>query len=174
MKYWKYYLIREQSGEPKEFPQLYAIALSKEDKSLFEEYRDMRFFHCVKSNEELHEKVDLLNFNRLRLKISTLRSINDFGLPVRVDLQTTCSEEENVVLYHDKLYDRIINMRLPNPRIFTKKYAKELQEIGYTESYLFSKELDYQTSIEFSKESTKIDVDEFKVFMKLYGYTMKG
>lgn len=174
MKYWKYYLIRDHCGELREFPQLYAIALTKDDKSLFEKYRDMRYFHAITSNEKLIEKEDLLNFNRLRLKISAFRSINEFGLPMKITMQTTCSEEENVVLYHDKLNDKLINMNLPNPHIFLKKYAKDLKEIGYTESYLFSKELDYQTSIDLSKESTRIDVDEFKVFMKLYGYTMKG
>ena len=174
MKYWMYYQIRNSDGDLLAYKKLYAMALTKEDKGLFEKYRNMNLFICEKTKRDRPDKNDVLNFNRYRLKLSTFQSINEFGLPTRVDIQTTCDEEEKTVLYYDKLEERLLQINLPNPKIFSKRYLKYLQTLGYQETHNFAYEIGYMRNIEYSKDVTKVTVDEFKVFMKLFGYTMKG
>ena len=174
MKYWKYYQIRNSDGELLTYKKLYAIALKKADKELFEKYRRMELFLCEKVTGENIMKDDSFNLNLFRLKLSSFHSVNEYGLHTRIDIQTTCLEEENVVFYHDKLEEKMLNMLLPNPEIFLPKYRDYLSILGYDYTYSFANELDYMKNVQQSKLSTKETVDEFKVFMKLYGYTLKG
>ena len=174
MKYWKYFQIRNPDGDLLTCKKLYAIALTKADKELFERYRKMDMFICEKVTTEKPEKDESVNFGLFRLKLTSFHSVNEFGLHTKINIQTTCIEEENTVFYYDRLEEKLLNMKLPSPNIFNKKYRKYLNILGYDTTYSCANELDYLSNVKQSKLSLKTNVDEFKVFMKLYGYTMKG
>lgn len=173
--YYLYYLLANDKKEFLETPRLYAIASDKEQKKLFESFRDMSLFACKKMDSKMILSLDYrIELERLRLHISTLRSINEFGCPMKLDVQTTLEEEEKVVLYHDNLYSQLVSHYIPSIKLFTRDIRKSLMEMNYEEIYMFSNELSYKECVDMSKKSICTVVDEFKVFMKLYGFTVKG
>ena len=170
-----YYLLANDKKEFLKSPRLYAIASDKEQKKIFENFRDMSLFACKKMDSKMILSLDYrIELERLRLHISTLRSINEFGCPMKLDVQTTLEEEENVVLYHDKLHDHLVSHYIPSIKLFKRDIQKSLTEMNYEELYMFSNELSYEECVKMSKRSICTVVDEFKVFMKLYGFTVKG
>lgn len=188
MSLYAFYLIKDDKGYP--IPErLYAIALDKYSKKLFEELRNMKIFHTKKFKDkkeffQCNGKHMQDIFSRYVLSLVSLQTINDFGKMMKIDILATWDEEEKTVLYHDRITDKILSSSLPPIDIFKKKYRKDLEILGYEEFFQMSiinnvfinryGESAVDDEVKRLNESYRFDVDEFKVFMKLYGYTMKG
>lgn len=164
----------------------YAIAKNKSTKKMFEQLRNMKKFRC-KKYDDVNEIIDRFNpyyksiYSKMILHLSTLVTVNEFNIRSHVDILLTWEEEERVVTFYDKWYDKFVSETiLPNPKYFNKEYKKALKEIGYTGIYKFNNDnifpfVNESTSLGISiSPNSKIVIDEFRLFIKLYGDLMRG
>lgn len=188
MAIYAFFIKRDKDGNSIN-ERLYAIARDKASKELFEELRNMKYFNVMKFKDkkeffrQCNKQVD--SFNKYMLSLVTFNTKNEFGNIYPIQILATWEEEEKVVLYHDRKTEKMVTNPLPSANIFNKKFKKYLKVLGYDElsrianiNVAFIDRYDESAyinpEVNFLNEAYRFDVDEFKVFMKLYGYTMKG
>lgn len=174
-KVYVFYLRKNASNKP--CNELYAIAQNKEDRDYFKRIRDMKRFDCVKyssisdvikKHNNLKDTYSKYILNCTSFKTAAVGITNCYS---RVEIQVTWEEEERTILWYDHLCDYLNQIPLPNPKIFNEEIRKNLKRIEYLK---FIKWLSRDRIPEaYSKPEKYVErVDEFKIFMKLYGYTM--
>lgn len=177
MKYWVFYKIRD-ANLCKIKPVVYAFAFNKEDRDLFKEFRNMDMFKCEKHEDIKNIRSEFpVNFSYAEYTLTLVRfsTINEFGIKTYVDLQATFIEEEKVMLYYGNLYNNIINTKIPPYSIFTKKIISDLKKLNYDDAYKFSICSKLNRDEDYGIHNDRnIIVDEFSIFMKLFGDTIKN
>lgn len=170
-----YYLVKNQLGESIP-PKLYAMTDKKELKTAFESTRKMSLFYCKKVNKDkmdvsMNEVISHYE-NNVKLEKIRLRCKGRFAMNT-VELVGTWGEEQDAVLYFEKYTEKLLSKPLAPSRIFTKEMKKILKGTLYDDFYKYSRSIGFDECIEDSMKITKYDINEFAVFMKLYGWTMK-
>lgn len=173
-KVYVFYLRRNASN--KSCNQIYAIAQNKNERDYFKKIRDMNRFDCVKYKDlpdviSVHHNIKD-TYSKYILNITSFKTstnMNDKGFSY-IEIQTTWEEEEKVTLWYDHLCDYLNQIPLPNLKIFNKATSKNLKKIEYHNFIKFLSRDRIPEAYHTSKYIEK--VDEFKIFMKLYGYTM--
>lgn len=156
------------SGHP------YAIATTKYERDLFEKMRSPEYF--VRKRMKISDLNDdgKRKIRNLQLHLVPLRTVNEFGIPTHLDVLMTWAEEEFVMLHYERITTQLMGRVMPATKAFLPKSKKALTTIGYGNiPFRNLVQLSYPELIDFSKEFTKVDVDEFEVFMRLYGWMLK-
>lgn len=152
----------------------YAIATTKYERDLFEKMRSPEYF--VRKRMKISDLNDngKRKIRNLQLHLVPLRTVNEFGVPTNLDVLMTWAEEEFVMLHYERLTTQLMGKVMPATKAFLPKSKKALTTVGYGNiPFRNLVQLSYPELIDFSKKSTKIDVDEFEVFMRLYGWMLK-
>lgn len=174
-KVYVFYLRKNASNKP--CNQLYAIAQNKSERDYFKRIRDMNRFDCVKY-EDLSDVIKTHSnikdtYSKYILNIVAFKTSSNICSKgyTHIDIQTTWDEEEKTILWYDQLYDYLNQFSLPILKIFDKDTQKNLKKINYHKFIKWSSR--DRVPIAYVDRTKYIEVvDEFKIFMKLYGYTM--
>lgn len=179
-KFWVFDLVKDKNENPCD--RMYAVAYDKATRDLFIELRNMKYFKCRRYDSlDDFKRVRPREVERLqqnKLYLGKIRTMGDFG-NTTIEILLTWEEESAIALWYDRSMKKIINKPLVNPALFKKNYFRALKQIGYTETYKFKKKLPIELEYyipDMSDYNKKLDVvvDEFRVFMKLFGWTMGG
>lgn len=167
---------------------IYAIAYTKNERDLFMMLRNMKLFHYKKFKTledfyEVHpEPEGNIALRMKKLYLGKLKTKTSYGMRP-IDILLTWEEESSTVLWYDKVYEEMLKRPAVNPSIFKKSVFKDLKNMQYIQFWkfkekrkpinMFGQDFYIPDKSDYDKKMT-VDVDEFRVFMKLYGWTMKG
>lgn len=169
MKIYLFYLVKDESNHPITCPKLYGITDSKEYRDMFMAFRDMTKFklEVIKKDRIPDEFKDSI------LTIFPMSTEQENGSVDYIDFLVSWREEQETVLYPEKICNKLTEYIFPNIKIFKKEASEALDEGGYQEFYKFSKPVGYLDQVNNTKRYiTHMKFDDFKVFHKLFGWTL--
>lgn len=163
MKYWFYFYDN----------MLYAYTDQADYRKMFEQYRDMSKFKVVRREVDNNELKELhLNYNQ-NILVSYHFKVN----------KNTYSKL--IITKEEQLYTINTSTRLStvgifdhcwtNPNIFNKEIREALDSLKYSQchSVISSRNSKYFIDDDIGVDDCDIDVDEFAIFMNMYGDTFK-
>ena len=180
---YKFYLNDKKNPESL-VPYLYGFTDKKDLYKRFKETRNMDKFSIIKDEIDKDELFILKHkYYGLELKeiILKTRNLSDPTKVSKIVVVGTRREEEDVIHYIEDLFNFISrSMKIPID-CFTEKYQKILKTLGYDKIYNWSrmvlKDLDIEYCYIGGEENRRLtedfSIDEFSVFMEVYGGTLK-